>query len=375
MPGHDLFPNGFLKACGLPLFEALATIATASFRVGYFPSRFRQVNVAVLKKPGKSVQAYQTVGGWRPISLLCTMGKAIEAVIGIRIAEAAEERRLLPEGQMGNRKGRNTELAIRIVTETVYTAWKRRAVTSLLQLDIKGAFDTVNHVRLLDTMRSKGYPSWVVQWLCSYLEARTAVLKFDDETTDPIPIKAGVPQGSPLSPILFIIYIASLYENLGSLAGLLVVGFADDTNLLSFTRDVQVNRRRLEWAWQMCEEWARSRGMQFAPEKSELIHFTRSRHPIRLKLRLGDTEIEPRESARFSGVWLDRKLNFNEHVRKVKGKLSTQNFALTRLAASVWGCDLVRAREIYTKVIRNAVAYGASAFHTLTTEGLPKGAA
>src|SRR5436305_10470961 len=123
----------------------------------------------------------------------------------------------------------------------------------------------------------------------------------------------------------------------------------------------------------MCEEWARSRGMQFAPEKSELIHFTQSRHLIRLKLRLGDTEIEPRESARFLGVWLNRKLNFNEHVRKVKGKLSTQNFALTRLAASVWGCDLVRAREIYTKVIWNAVAYGASVFHMPTTEGPPRG--
>ena len=113
--------------------------------------------------------------------------------------------------------------------------------------------------------------------------------------------------------------------------------------------------------------------MQFAPEKSELIHFMQSRHLIRLKLCLGDTEIEPWESAQFLGVWLDRKLNFNKHVQKVKGKLSTQNFALTRLAASTWGCDLARAREIYTKVIRNAVAYGASAFHTPTTNDQPKG--
>ena len=84
------------------------------------------------------------------------MGKAIETVIGTRLAKAAEEQHLLPEGQMGNRKNRNTELAIRMVTEAVYTAWKRHAVASLLQLDIKGAFDIVNYIRLLDTMRSKG---------------------------------------------------------------------------------------------------------------------------------------------------------------------------------------------------------------------------
>ena len=160
-----------------------------------------------------------------------------------------------------------------------------------MQLDIKGAFDTVNHIRLLDTMRSKGYPPWIIRWLRSYLEDRTAVLRFDDEATEPIPIKAGVPQGSPLSPVLFIIYIASLYEKLGSIVGLMVVGFSDDTNLLSFARDTQKNQRRLERAWQVCEEWAYSRGMQFVPGKSELIHFIYSRRPIRLKLCLGNTEI------------------------------------------------------------------------------------
>jgi hypothetical protein len=168
---------------------------------------------------------YQTVGGWRPISLLSTIGKAIETVIASRIAETAEECNLLLESQMGNRKGRNAELAIRVVTEAIYSSWKHRGVASLLQLDIKGAFDMVNYVRLLDTMRSKGYPLWVVRWLQSYLKDRTSVLQFDDDKTEPIPIRAGVPQGLPLSPILFNIYLASLYEKLGTVRGLLVVGF------------------------------------------------------------------------------------------------------------------------------------------------------
>ncbi len=75
-----------------------------------------------------------------------------------QIARVAEEQQLLPEGQMGNRPGRLTELAIRIVTEAVYIAWGHGAAASLLQLDIKGAFDAVNHTRLLDTLREKGFP-------------------------------------------------------------------------------------------------------------------------------------------------------------------------------------------------------------------------
>jgi hypothetical protein len=72
---------------------------------------------------------------------------------------------------MGNRKVRSTELAVRMITDSVYTAWQYEAVAPLLQLDIKGAFDTVNHIRLLDTLRKKGYPPWVVRWIRSYLES------------------------------------------------------------------------------------------------------------------------------------------------------------------------------------------------------------
>lgn len=137
----------------------------------HFPQRFRSSRVVVLRKPGKPLAVQKTPGGWRPIALLSTVGKVLEAIIGERIAGAAEERQILPEGQMGNRKGRSTALAIRLVTETVRAAWGQGAIASLLQLDIKGAFDTVNHTRLLDTLRQQGFPPWLVRWIRSYLTA------------------------------------------------------------------------------------------------------------------------------------------------------------------------------------------------------------
>jgi len=115
-------------------------ITQASFELEYFPQRFRSAGVVVLRKPGKTVKQQQTAGGWRPISLLSAVGKLIEAAIARRITDAAESQGLLPEGQMGNRKNRSTELAVRLVTEAVRTAWSYGAVASLLQLDIKGAF-------------------------------------------------------------------------------------------------------------------------------------------------------------------------------------------------------------------------------------------
>jgi len=121
-PGEDNLPTGFLKLCGPPLFDLLAVLATACLRLGHFPARFKRAKTVVLQKPGKQPAAYRTVGGYRPIALLPTLGKVIEAIVARRITWAAEAYGLLPDEQMGNRAHRSTELAIRLVVAQVHEA-------------------------------------------------------------------------------------------------------------------------------------------------------------------------------------------------------------------------------------------------------------
>ncbi|KAL2142339.1 hypothetical protein VTI28DRAFT_1231 [Corynascus sepedonium] len=147
---------------------------------------------------------------------------------------------------MGNRAHRSTELAVRLVVAQVQEAWRQKATASLLQLDISGAFDTVNHVRLLATLREIGFARWLVLWTKDWLTGRVATLHFDGQTGPEVAIRAGVPQGSPLSPVHFILYIASLYKHLQEEHPYLaIVGFADDTNLLVFGREPETNVRQL----------------------------------------------------------------------------------------------------------------------------------
>ena len=186
----------------------------ASFELEWSPTLFRTAMVAVLSKSGKTPQQKLSASGWRPISLLNTVGKIFETVISSRITAAAEEHNLLPAEQMGNRANRSTILAIQVLIEAVRSAWDRKGVASLLQLDLKGAFDTVSHDHLLHSLRQLGYPPKTVRWIKSYLTARSARLRFDGQESDKIEIKTGVPQGSPLSPILFILFIGSLYKRL-----------------------------------------------------------------------------------------------------------------------------------------------------------------
>ena len=327
----------------------------------------------VLRKPGKTVEQQQTAGAYRPVSLLSALGKVIETAIGQRIAEAAESQQLLPETQMGNRPHRSTELAVRMVVDIAHTAWSQGAVASLLQLDIQGAYDCVNHTRLLHTMQRQGFPMWTIRWIASYLTDRTARLHFDGQTTEPRKLATGSPQGSPLSPILWLLYTASLFEELKAIGGLVTIGFSDDLNLLAVGKTTLITRSHLEAAWPICQRWAHARGLKFAPGKSELMHLTRHHAAETTPVRLGDLVIQPTQEARFLGIWLDRKLKWKGHLAAIKRKFATQQFALTRLTASVWGCDLLRAREVYTKVIRSAIAYGAGVWHQLADQ--PKGIA
>lgn len=164
-PGEDQLPVGLLKACGTPLYRVLAVLTTRCFELGWFPGRFKRAKTVILHKPGKPPATYRTPAGYRPIALLSTLGKVIEAMAARRITAAAEAYGLPPDEQMGNREHRSTELAIRLVVAQVQEAWRQKATASLLQLDISGAFDTVNHTRLLATLREFGFPKWLVLWV------------------------------------------------------------------------------------------------------------------------------------------------------------------------------------------------------------------
>jgi hypothetical protein len=364
-PGNDRIPNGFLRAMGPKLAEAVAQLANACWALGHLPARFKVARTVVLRKPGKP--DYSDPGAWRPIALLNTIGKLIESLMAKRLSQAAEEHKLLPDTQMGARPGRSTETALELLTAQVKTVWgSGKFVASLLSLDISGAFDTVNPIRLLDTLRQKGFPGWVVRWVRAFMTDRETTLVIQGQETAAFPVPAGVPQGSPLSPILFLFYNSELLDLCQRpKEGLTAVGFADDVNMLAYSRSTETNCKILEAGHARCLDWARRHGMRFAPTKYELIHFTRGRKfNLEACVRLGDTEKRPSPDVRVLGVWLDTKLRWSAHLREVQSKASAQTGALTRITTSTWGASFCRARQVYSAVVRPALAYGAGIWHT-----------
>lgn len=375
-PGPSGIPNRVLKAGGDVLIGALAQLFNACLTEMYHPLAFREAVTIVLRKPKKG--DYTDPRSYRPIALLETAGKVLEMIMAERLSGLAEEHALLPEEQMGARKGRSTDTALELLTEHIHTVWGCGTdnVASMLSLDMSGAFDHVAHTRLLHNLRKRGIPEYIVGWTESFLSERRTSLRFDGKTSAVRPVSAGIPQGSPVSPILFLFFNANLIEDCQA-QGLAIstLGFVDDINILAYGRSTEANCRTLKTAHDTCLRWARTHGAAFAPEKYELVHFTRTprRFDMTAALPLGEVSVRPKESARVLGVQVDSKLRWGPHIRNTEAKHATQVLALSQLGGSTWGATFSKARCIYRAVVLPALTYGAQIWHQRGARGAPKG--
>ena len=275
-PGPDGMVNRFLNECEDVVAYPLACLFHACLQLSHYPKAFKRSTTIVLRKPQKDT--YTKAKSYRPIALLNTMGKVLERIVAKRMSEAAETHSLLPDVQMGARPGRSTETALELLTEQTRTAWAidPTAVASVLSLDMAGAFVNASHERLIHNLCMAGLPLWMTMFIASFLKNRTTRLYFDGTQTTPFNTNTGIPQGSPLSPILFLFFASYLLHKLNQ-GKTTAFGFVDDTNIFAYSRSTEENCRTLEAAHDKCLEWALKHGATFAPEKYNLMHFTRQR--------------------------------------------------------------------------------------------------
>ena len=355
--GRDKLPNGFLRALGPRFCQALAILTSICWKLEYFPERFKSAKTVCLRKPGKGT--YNQAKAWRPIALLNTTGKLMEAIAAARLSKIAEEAGLLPDIQMGFRKRRSTEAALFLLTSQVEKVWKEGMVASLLSLDISGAYDRVLPKILQQILKRKRIPAWLASWIYSFCDKRSTTLVFDDSESCSIPIHCGVSQGSPLSPILFLFYISELHETVHTpSSGVSALGFADDTNLLAFSHSLKSNLLKLKNTHHKCLSWAARHGIVFSPEKYEILHSSRRRSDnLQLKLRLGNVILKPKEEVRVLGVYLDAKLHWHKHQRIILQKVQKALSSLSRTSYSTWGFPVHTSRLVYTAIVRSLLSY------------------
>jgi hypothetical protein len=203
-PGPSGIPNVAIASARVILAPTLLNILEAGMRLGYFPASWRVFLTVTLRKPGKS--DYTIPGAYRPIAEEESFGKVIESVLTEWLSGFAEANGLLSPNQFGGRPGRCTVDALLLLTQRIKDAWRVGKVASALLMDISQAFPSVSHDHLIHRLKSKSVPDQIVNLIRSFLSERSTTLLFDDYKSAPCAVPNGLPQGSPLSALLYLIF-------------------------------------------------------------------------------------------------------------------------------------------------------------------------
>ena len=266
----------------------------------------------------------QLVNNYRPVSLLPIFGKIFEKIIFNQIYNFLLEENLLNSNQSGFRPSDSCINQLLAITHEIFEAFDCNPSLEIRSvfLDISKAFDKVWHEGLLYKLKSMGISGELYNFLESYLSGRFQRVLLNGKSSLWKPILAGVPQGSILGPLLFLVYINDLPNGLKSNAKL----FADDTSLFTIVKDRNVNANILNNDLQLISQWAYKWKMLFNPDPkkpAQEVLFSRKNqiqnHPT---ISLNNVQVERTTYQKHLGVILDEKLNFKEHVDRTISKVN-----------------------------------------------------
>ena len=246
------------------LLDLLAPLVT----FGHHPTTLKHANGVVLDKPGK--QSYDTPASFRIIVLLKTISKILERILTVRLTSLARQAGLLHPNQCGSLPGLSTSDAVATLTHEVKTLQRPLLKVSTLFLDIKAGFDNVNASKLQALLLTKNIPSYMVDWVSSFLTGRKCTLVFQGAPNISAPVSVGTPQGSPLSPLIFHIYVAPLHFRIPKS---IMVSYVDDFSLTVASPSHRSNIRRLQGLFLDISQRASALEVSFSVPKTELIHW------------------------------------------------------------------------------------------------------
>lgn len=365
-PGQDGIPTNILKKAWTCLSGPITALFQQCLEKGWHPLPFRQATLVALPKPGKRDRS--SPRSYRLIALLSVLGKGLERLMAKRMAWLAITHKILHPQQFGALPCRSaTDLATCLIHD-VEDAWARGYRASMLSLDIKGAFDAVLPGRLIKRLCNQGWPPKVVHWVASFMANRSACLRLGDFTSQDFGVASGLPQGSPISPIPFMLFIEPLFK-CGPLAAKRGrFGYADDIGQLVASPSLAENINILNSWLADLQQWTEQEGLAFDFSKSEIQHFSRGKQgdpPLLIPSPGGPYTISPPgkgAATRWLGIWFDRRLTFHPHCKIMAARAKQTVTGILSLANTARGVRASLLRKVTTACVLSVLAYGAEAW-------------
>jgi hypothetical protein len=358
--GVDGLSMMILKHCRDEIIDPLLHIINQSIREGIFPDKCKLARIKPIFKKGD----VRELGNWRPISILPALSKILERVVCEQLTHYLEDNNLFCKKQYGFRKNKSTKLALIDFVNQCIDALEAGETVIGCFADLSKAFDCVDAQILSSKLMALGIQGLALEWLNSFMKNRRQFVEIEHRAKFKIrsfrssekQITSGVPQGSILGPILFLIYINDMSETVSDESLFL---FADDTTL--FTKDITPQELEVQTfikVNQLAQYFSDSKLSLNASKTGYLCiqtHQRNNRNPqTEVDVFIGDERLEPSDSIEFLGVRVDGCLSWADHIEKLEKKLSSGLFVLRR-TVKLSNSNL--AKLVYFSLMESHIVY------------------
>jgi hypothetical protein len=317
--GQDRISNRLMKHIKVELSIPISNLINQSIKTGVFPNQLKIAKIIPIFKSKNE----HVLSNYRPISILPSISKIFEKIMYNQVYNHFNENNLFYPNQYGFRKGHNTEHAvIELIDRIIFEMEKNRTPLNIY-LDMTKAFDTLDHEILLRKLEHYGIRNKSLELFSSYMTNRYQYVVLNNTESDLLPIKTGVPQGSILGPLLFIIYINDLVQASKIFKPII---YADDTTLFTAIRalDTQINRSTiLNQELSEIFTWLKLNKLSLNCNKTKAMLFHKPQKKVSFPLlKIDEKEIEYVKQFNFLGIIIDSNINWKYHAQNVTKKLS-----------------------------------------------------
>ena len=325
--GLEKLSSRVLKDALLVLIPQLLYLVNLSLQTGIFPDAWKIATVIPLFKGGSKSE----MGNYRPISLLPVPGKILEKIVHANLAGHLEDCNLLTEYQGGFRKGHSTVSSINALSDDIFMGMNSKRVTVAVFVDLAKAFNTVNHNILLVKLVKLGVTGALLSWCRNYLKGRTQRTLANNKLSGLDAVPCGVPQGSILGPLFFLVYINDMVFSLKSAK---VQLYADDTVLYVTDNHGHTAARKLQRDLDIFSHWCKANKLSLNAKKTKHMNFgtrNQTKKCTIIQLAIDGKAIQRVPSFKYLGVILDPTISFRAHIEHVSNTVSHKMFMLSKV--------------------------------------------
>ncbi|MEW8547257.1 MAG: reverse transcriptase family protein [Candidatus Thiodiazotropha sp.] len=327
--GTDTIGPRLIKLAAPYIADDISFICNHSIKNSIFPNKWKEAKVSPLYKNG----SHDDVNNYRPISILPILSKVLEKHVHECLSNFLHEHNLLHKTQSGFRSHHSCETALIHMIDSWLDAMDNGNMVGVVLVDFQKAFDLVDHQILLSKLELYGFARETLVWFNTYLTHRQQQVTINNCKSDFELVSCGVPQGSILGPLLFLLFIndlplftANVYTDL----------YADDTTLYDIQISQQMIEQNLQIALDQLRTWSKNNGMLLNAAKTKVMLVTTNQKRQRLttaslKLEYMDESLQMVSSDKILGVFVDNNLKWSDHIKHITKKISSNIWLLSKI--------------------------------------------